>query len=202
MSAAGRRPIGRSPTGRSVRTDSTSAPARHRDVLAGCAVRVRCGTSHRTTERHGHGARKLPLGSTGRPAALTPHPGGARPGSPYPWPRTTLTHADRARQMLMRASSKTPSGKTLRACATTPASENHCTCHFPAVVDQPMASRPDPNGAGAPVGTRMGTPREDRNGDTPGRTFDFIRLRCNAGYGFLTARNGMEPPRASITKGK
>ena len=202
MSAAGRRPIGRSPTGRSVRTDSTSAPAHHRDVPAGCPVRVRCGTSHRTTDRPGHAAHALPWGSTARPAALTPHPGGARRGSPHPWPRTTLTHADRARQMLMRASSKTPSGKTLRACATTPASENHCTCHFPAVVDQRMPSRPDPNGAGASVGTRMGHATGCPEWGHPGSNVRFhpVAVQRRVRFPHRPARH--RTAKAVLTKGK
>jgi len=93
VSAAGRRRIGRSPTGRSVRTDSTSAPAHHRDVPARGSVRVRCVTSHRTTGRPRHGARTVRWGFTAGPAALTPAPDWRRPGSPTPWPRTALTPA-------------------------------------------------------------------------------------------------------------
>ena len=41
------------------------------------------------------------------------------------------------------------------------------------------------------VDSRMGTPRRGQGMGTPrGGTFDFTRLRCDAGYGFLTARDG------------
>ena len=194
--------MGRSPTGRSVRTDSTSAPARHRDVPARGPVRVRCGTSHRTTERHGHGARTFRSGSTAGPAALTPHPGGARPGSP-PWPRTTLTHADRARQML----SCGPARRHLPARRCEPALlRRRVKTTAPAISPGSLTSGchrgPTPNGAGASVAhewachlmTGMGTP--------PGRTFDFTRLRCNTGYGFPHRPARHRTAKAVLTKGK
>ena len=85
MSAAGRRPIGRSPTGRSVRTDSTSAPAHHRDVPARGPVRVRCGTSHRHHRpARGTAHARSAGGSTARPGRVDTAPGSAPPGIPDP----------------------------------------------------------------------------------------------------------------------
>ena len=98
-----------------------------------------------------------PLGFHGPTGRVDTAPGRRPPGIPAP---VATDDADARRSCssdALRASSRTPSGKTLRACATTPASENHhCICHVPAVVDQRLSSRPDPNGAGASVGTRMG----------------------------------------------
>jgi len=115
----------------------------------------------------------VPLGVHGRTRRVDTAPGRRPPGIPPVATDDADARRSCSSDAVMRASSKTPSGKTLRACATTPASENHCTCHFPGVVDQRMPSRPDPQWCGRISGTRMGLPLDDRNGDTPGSNVRF-----------------------------
>jgi len=85
----------------------------------------------------------------------------------------------------------------LRACATTPASENHCTCHFPAVVDERMPSRPDPQRCRRNRWAHeWGTPRDDRIGTPPGSNVRFHLVAVQRRVRFSPPPgDGIEPPR-------